>query len=316
MTLPPDAVTAWLLDGDISVQYAVHRDLFHAERPDLRARIATEGWGRRFLDARGDHGHWGRAFYSPKWTSSHYTLLDLRHLELPRGVPEVDDTLARILTDHRLADGGIGCRPDGRASDVCVNGMLLDYACFFGVEPELLHSVVDFVLSEQLPDGGFNCYSNSTHPRWGHPSHSSVHSTLSVAEGFLQYVQQGYRYRAEDVEQAGHHAREFLLQHRLFRSHRTGEVISPRFLMLSWPHRWFFNVLRALDHFRAADALADPRLADGLAVLRKKQRKDGTWPVQARHSGETHFELETIGSASRVNTLRALRVLQAVDDRV
>lgn len=43
---------AWLLKGDVSIQYQVHRDLLATEKPDLRERIATEGWGAKFLSFR------------------------------------------------------------------------------------------------------------------------------------------------------------------------------------------------------------------------------------------------------------------------
>ncbi len=35
---------AWLFEGDVSIQYQVHRGLLATEKPDLRDRIATEGW--------------------------------------------------------------------------------------------------------------------------------------------------------------------------------------------------------------------------------------------------------------------------------
>lgn len=66
---------SWLLDGAVSIQYQTHRDLLDEERPDLRSRIAREGWGRRLLSLQREDGHWGKGFYQPKWTSTHYTLL-------------------------------------------------------------------------------------------------------------------------------------------------------------------------------------------------------------------------------------------------
>ena len=57
---------AWLLDGDVSIQYQVHRDLLATEKPHLRDRIATEGWGAQFLSFRKKDGHWGQPFYHPK----------------------------------------------------------------------------------------------------------------------------------------------------------------------------------------------------------------------------------------------------------
>ena len=56
------SILDWLLEGDVSIQYQVHRDLLGNERADLRKRIDTEGWGARFLSARRADGHWGRAY--------------------------------------------------------------------------------------------------------------------------------------------------------------------------------------------------------------------------------------------------------------
>ena len=100
------------------------------------------------------------------------------------------------------------------------------------------------------------------------------------------------------------------MQHRLYKSDRTGKIIHPRFLMLSYPTRWFYDILRSLDYFRDADVGYDPRMQDALDVLTTKRRKDGAWPLQAKHPGQTHFDMENPGQPSRWNTLRSLRVLK------
>jgi hypothetical protein len=293
----------WLLQGDVAVQFQVLRDLLDDPRPDLRARIATEGWGARFLAEQRPDGHWGRGYYQPKWTSTHYTLLDLRLLELPQGT-EADRAIERVLTEHIGADGGVNPHREVPHADVCINGMVLDIATFFGSDPQRLHTVVDFVLQERMADGGFNCRSNR-----GGAQHSSVHTTLSVLEGIAGCRRFGYAHRLGELSAAAEHSREFLLEHRLFRSDRTGDVIQPAFLRLSFPGRWRYDVLRALEHFRQVDA-PDPRLADALDVVRRKRRRDGRWNVQAKHPGATHFDMEQAGRPSRWNTLRALRVLR------
>ena len=84
--------------------------------------------------------------------------------------------------------------------------------------------------------------------------------------------------------------------------------------MLSYPSRWFYDILRALAYFQAVNIAYDPRMEDGLDVLKKKQRRDGTWPVQAKHPGQVHFDMEKTGGPSRWNTLRALRVLRHFPD--
>jgi len=298
-------IIAWLLEGDVSIQYQVHRDLLASEKSDLRERITTEGWGVRFLGFRKSEGHWGDRFYQPKWISTHYTLLDLKNLAISPDNTLIRQSITPVLQKLKGPDGGIYPIGAEKKSDVCVNGMFLNYASYFSAEEEDLKSIVDFLLAERMQDGGFNCESN----RRG-AAHSSMHSTISVLEGMLEYTNNGNTYRLQELRDSADRAKEFLLQHRLFRSHRTGEIIDKKMLMLSYPPRWRYDILRALDYFQSAGTEYDPRMQDALDILMGKRRKDSKWPVQARHPGQTHFEMEKTGGPSRWNTLRALRVFK------
>jgi hypothetical protein len=300
------AVLAWLQQGDVAIAFQARRDLLGQSDPALRARIATEGWGARLLAARHADGVWGQRFYQPKWTSSHYTLLDLRTLEVDRAHPPIRASIAKILAEEKKPDGGIGPGRSIPVSDVCVNGMFLNYAAYFGSPEDGLRSVVDFILAQQMEDGGFNCNNNTVGA-----THSSLHSSLSVAEGIETYAASGYTYRVAALRRAAAEARDFMLRHRLFRSQRTGAIISPQFLRLSFPPRWKFNILRALDHFRAARHPWDDRLADAMQVLVSRRGKDGRWRLAAAHPGQVHFAMEQAGQPSRWNTLLALRVMRA-----
>jgi hypothetical protein len=301
----PLTLINWLLSGDVSIQYQVCRDLLDSDKKQLRDRISTEGWGVRFLQKRNKEGHWGRGFYQPKWTSTHYTILDLKNLAISQNNIEIRQSLLQIIQNHKGPDGGIYPIGTARKSDVCLNGMFLNYASYFGAKEDNLGSIVDFLLSEHMKDGGFNCDSN----RKG-AVHSSMHSTISVLEGILEYEKNGYRYRLEELQKAVDKSRTFLLQHKLFRSDRTGNIIDKKMLMLSYPSRWRYDILRALDYFRLAEVEYDSRMDDAIDVLLKKRRPDNKWPVQARHPGQTHFDMEKTGKPSHWNTLRALRVLK------
>jgi len=298
-------IISWLLEGDVSIQYQVHRDLLDTDRPDLQERIASEGWGAAFLAKRGSHGHWGRKFYQPKWISSHYTLLDLRHLCLAPGNEQVNETIDKICREEKSEDGGVNPAETIAQSDVCVNGMFLTYACYFKTKEEKLKSVIDFILTQQLADGGFNCRLNRSGA-----VHSSMHSTISLLEGITECLQNGYTYRKEELIQTELQAREFLLMHQLFRSDRTGKIIHKDFLKMPFPGRWKYDILRALDYFQYAKAPWDDRLQPAIDVLLQKRNRHNTWNLQAKHPGELHFEMEKAGKASRWNTLRALRVLK------
>jgi len=295
----------WLLEGDVSIQYQVQRDLLATEKPHLRDRIATEGWGAQFLGFRKKEGHWGQRFYQPKWISTHYTILDIKNLAISQDNYEIRQSISQVIQKLKGPDGGIFPFGTENKSDVCVNGMFINYAAYFGTKEDNLKSIVDFLLSEHMKDGGFNCNSN----RKG-AIHSSVHSTICVIEGILEYAKNGYKYRLEELQEAEDRSRTFLLQHKLFRSDRTGNIINKKMLMLSYPSRWRYDILRALDYFQFAGINYDPRMRDALDILKKKRRKDNKWPVQAKHPGQTHFEMERTGGPSRWNTLRALRVLK------
>jgi len=115
---------------------------------------------------------------------------------------------------------------------------------------------------------------------------------------------------AAKVREAQARGREFLLRHRLFRSHRTGETINPAWTRFSFPPRWHYDILRGLDYFRAAGVPRDERLRDAIDIVRERRQPDGRWVLQNRYPGKTFFEMEKLGEPSRWNTLRALRVLR------
>ena len=304
-TLNENKVIEWLLKGDISIQYQVYRDLLDEERPELKSKIAKQGWGAKFLSLQKEDGHWGKGFYQPKWTSTHYTLLDLKNLCISPDIKSINKSISVILNDFKCDDGGINPSGTIKNSDVCINGMFLNYASYFNANEIQLQSIVDFLLNVQMKDGGFNCHSN----RKG-ATHSSLHTTLSVIEGIYEYYKNGYSYRIKELLKAELQSREFLLRHRLFKSHRTGETISNQMIRLSYPTRWYYDILRALDYFSSAKVKYDNRMQDAIEIILKKRGKDNKWKLQSNHKGQTHFNMEVVGKPSFWNTLRALRVLK------
>lgn len=293
----PHPALDWLLDADPAIHWQVMRDLTDASPDDIakeRARVATEGWGARLLELQSGDGNWGGGAYSPKWISTTYTLLLLRHLGIDPG-----DERVRVATDRVREKVRMG-RQDlpffEYVGETCISGMALALNSYFR---EAEGARVEWFLENQKADGGWNCEVGSTR--------SSFNTTISVLEGLLEYE------RADDedreISEARHRAHEFLLERRLMYRLSDGELINKRWLLLSFPPRWFYDVLRALDYLADAGTEPDERCDDAIEVVRGKQRKDGTWPLQGRHPGKEHFTMEQTGKPSRWNTLRALRVL-------
>lgn len=295
-----DPVVTWLTEGDAAIRYQVERDLLHAAQDvllKLQRRISLEGWGAKFLAKQKTDGHWGISFYQPKWTSTHYTLLDLKSIGLSPDNKQAQKSTAMVLEQPPGTNGGINLAGSLHTSDVCVNGMILNFGSYFQPKHERLHAVVDFLLEVQMADGGWNCrYLNKG------TSHSSLHSTLSVLEGLLQFRRSSGNYQAHQIKAAEKQAIEFLLIHHLYQSHHTGKTIDPRFLRLSYPGRWRYDILRCLDYLRDSNTAYDPRMQSALDILiEKKTRMAGglyrkntkvlyisIWKKWGRQAGGTH----------------------------
>ncbi|MCF8368626.1 MAG: hypothetical protein K9G76_06255 [Bacteroidales bacterium] len=298
-------IVTWLLAGDESIHYQVYRDLLSANNPDLQQKISSKGWGAWYLAQQRPDGHWGLKFYQPKWTSSHYTLMDLKNLGIDPYHPKICNIVEKIALEEKGSDGGINPAGSVNQSDVCINGMFLNYACYFKIESDKLKSVVDFILSQKMPDGGFNCRLNRSGAR-----HSSLHTTLSVLEGITEYERNGYTYRLDELKIAQRSSIEFILMHQLYKSDKTGMIIQPGFLKFPYPPRWRYDILRALDYFSWAKIPWDERMRPALDHIFSKRNKYGTWNQMANYPGQVHFEIEKAGQPGRWNTLRVLRVVK------
>lgn len=291
-----DRVIEWLLGADPAIRWQVMRDLTvddHAA--EERSRVAGEGWGKQLLGLQADDGMWGGGAYTPKWVSTTYSLLLLRHFEPDPN----DDQVARAIDLVRD-------RVDMRgpffeySREMCITGMVLALRSYFFEDPDNPPQV-DYILEKQHDDGGWNCDVSS--------EVSSFNTTLSVLEALAEYE------HAVDgdstLSAARGRAHEYLLERQLMYSLGTGELINRRWLLLSFPPRWFYDILRALDYFRISGVAPDPRMDEAIQVISNKQFPDGKWPLQGRHPGKEHFEMEDgAGKPSRWNTLRAFRVLR------
>ncbi len=298
-----DEVLEWLIADDPAVRWQVERDLLDADAAVWRAtrlEVEQRGWGSRLLDLQDPAGTWGGGLYTPKWTSTTYTLLLLRRLGLPPSNPGAIAGCLHLLDDADWYEGGVSYWASHRYAERCVNGMVLALGSYFGVEDRRVDSIAGLLISAAMPDGGWNCRDS-----YG-ATHSSFHTTISVLEALLEWKRMTGSDDADSAIARGH---EFMLDHHLYRSHRTGEVINEAWTTFHFPPRWHYDILRGLDHLRDAGAVPDPRAADAIAIVESRRRPDGRWGKGSQYSGETFFPLESGRVAGRWNTLRALRIL-------
>jgi len=300
----------WLLDGDPSIRWQTLRDLTDANKIDIkieRKKVTTEGWGKRLLELQDENGMWGKGLYSPKWISTTYTMLLLRRIGLEQKNRQAQKACKLLLDEGFYYDGGINYSCSREHSETCVTGMILSLLAYFKYNDKRVNLLVEHLLSQRMKDSGWNCES------FNGAVHSSFHTTISVLEGLREY-EKSYPKNQFNLQIVQKKAREFLLQHRLFKSHRTDKIVDTQMTRFSFPPRWRYDVLRALDYFQECKADYDERLNDAIELLFKKRKPDIKWLLQNRHPGKTYFEMEEVGKPSRWNTLRALRVLMWWDE--
>lgn len=293
-------VIQWLLEGDVSIRYLTHKYLLRSGQAildGLQKSIALEGYGARFLSCQTGSGHWGLYYYQPKWTSTHYTLLDLKNIGAQPALKPCRDMVERMLDQCMTADGGLNLSKNEHPSDICVDGMALSYAAWFCPEEPRLERLVSFLLSSQKADGGFAWDLSS---KEGDP-----HTTICVLEGLSQYSACPRRREFPGMEAVIAEAFGYLSARGLFMEDRD-----KRFLKLSYPHRYRYDLLRALECLTdlKVPVQVDPKPA--LSWLLSKRGEDGRWPLELIHPGKTHFSMEEPGQPSRFITLKALRVLE------
>jgi len=311
--LGPMAVLDWLLDSDPAIRWQALRDLADAPPETAaaeRARVSTEktGWGARLLALQGEDGQWeGGALFPAQrarsgegqpWTATAYSLVLLQDFGIDPRDTTVREAVAKVREHCRWEHAG---QPffSGEV-EPCINGLTVALGAYFDQDVD---SVVARLVGEQLEDGGWNCEAENGSVR------SSFHTTIRVLEGLLAH-ERATGGSAESIA-ARRRGEEYLLERKLFRRKSTGEVVDPAYRQFSFPTRWRYDVLRALEHFRAVGDPPDSRVDEAIDLLRSKQQPDGTWLLENTHPGAVHFPLEAgDGRPSRWNTLRGLRVLR------
>ena len=313
---PESSVIEWLLDSDPSVRWQVMRDLTGAP-PDAervaaeRARVATEGAGAQLLALQGEDGSWAGVAWNRGWNSTMHVLMLLRDLGLDPASEQARHAVG--LVRDRVTWKGWEAY-DGNpffAGEVepCINGQVGAVGAYFRQD---VRGIVDRLLAEQLPDGGWNCEAENGSTR------SSFNTTICVLEALLEHeLAVG---SSPEVTTARLRGQEYLLERRLFRRWSTGEVIErdrkggadwTRFAFPTW---WHYDVLRGLEYLRRADVTPDERVTEAIDLVESKRGSDGRWLLDVRYPGEMPVEIdEGEGRPSRWNTLRALRVLDWYD---
>lgn len=273
------------------------------------------------LAGQRDDGGFGVHPYQ-KWAGGHWRLVSLAELAIPRGNRKALRAARQVLEwlhgeKHIRAIKTINGRTRRCASQ---EGNALGVCSYLGMaEDPQVKFLAQSLIEWQWPDGGWNC------DKRPEAFHSSFYESLAPLWG-LQYYHR--LTRDKEAKRAADRAAEFFLIHRLFRSHKDGNIIARQWLRLHYPLYWHYDILQALRVLSLAGKLRDERAEEALGIVESKRSSDGLWsteecywnlrrkiPAPAPGKGPIVSNVDVVDwgrhGPNEMITLNALRVLKA-----
>lgn len=314
----------WLLDaGQPSVRFYTLVDLLGRRESDpevreSRSRIPKVGWARDLLKLQKRKGYWEprepknvREFinflYQPKFLGTNWRALVLSDLGLDSTNPGVKK-VADLIFEYKLR---LGSPFNFFHEEACISANTARMMTRFGyADDPRVQKLYDWLLEDQREDGGWNCSQGTP-------------GTLDAWEPLAAFASLPRSQRSPRMEQAIARGVEFYLERELF---KEGRPYAP-WLRLHYPNHYFYDILVGLDVITELGFAGDRRLRPAIRILTEKRRPDGTWLLERLHPDlgprtvsrppperMRPLMIERPGAPSRWVTMKALRVLQRVEE--
>lgn len=320
MAAVSEPAVEWLLSSrDPSVRYLTLVDVLGESNRTKAVRSAKEEIPqgpriRALLKGQRKDGGFGVHTYH-KWMGAYWRLISLIELETPRSDPRLHLAADQVLA--WLESGPIFEMVKGRARiHASIPGNAVGVCSRLGMASnKRVKRLVDILMETQWPDGGWNC------DQQPEATHSSFYESLGTLRGLIEYSKASGK---TDVSKAVERAAELFIEHQLFRSQSSGDVIDQEWLKLHYPLYWHYDILQALVILSRAEKLSDPRTKEALDIVESKRDKHGLWRSEgyfwrpltsSKFTGSDAPRKEVVDWGRRgpneMITLNALRVLRA-----
>lgn len=323
----------WLLDPqDPGPRYLAIRDLLErgeqdAEFLEAREQAHRQGPIAAILEARHPDGYWSApgAGYLPKYTSTVWAIIALAQLGARADQDERIAASCAYLLEHALAPGGqfaSSTAPSGTVD--CLQGNL----CWALLELEYADPRLDTAfewMARSLTGEGMapagnrdaerRYYAGKCGPDFACGANNRLPCAWGGIKVMLAFSRLPVERRTPLIERAIQRGADFLLS------------VDPA--TAAYPNGWSdkpsgnwwkfgFPVFYVTDLLQNAEALVrlglggDPRLANALDLIRRKQDSQGRWLLEYDYTGKTWLDFGPKKQPNKWVTIRALRTLLAV----
>jgi len=306
-TLSRSSVVDWLLGpAEPSIRYLTARDLLEP-RPSkrtlskLQSAVPKKGWAACILSRQKEKTWWAtkKTCYQPKFRSTIWQLQVLADLGLTRKDERIANAVEFFLDLHLARDGGYHYHPRsklqprryGIAGHLCTTGNMVRSLIRFGyLQDERVQSAINWLVNEQLPDGGWDCF--------GRPK-----GTIDAWEAMSAFAEVPVNKRSLRVRSAIERGAEFFLKRRLIHEGRPSRT----WVTLHYPWHYIYDYLVGLDFMTRLGYGGDNRMQEAFTILISARRPDGRWNL----NGNNRYPyLEKLGQPSKMITFLALRALK------
>ncbi len=321
-----DLVLNWLLEKEnpsvryFALKYLLDRSEEDREVQAARRAIMKSESVEKILAAQKKEGYWVKAGsgYSPKYRSTVWQIIFLAELGADGRNRQVKRGCDYLLTHAQASHGGLSATANATPSGAihCLDGNLIWSLVSLGyAQDERLRRAVDWLAgaitgedfdswyATSVPGPGFRCAANSGLPcAWG--AVKSLRALAALPQGM----------RSPRVEAATRMAAEFLLSRDLAKAdYPYYERISGEWFKFGFPLSYTSDVLEALLALSEAGYGDHPRLKNAIELMLSKRDADGRWRLRHSLNGKMWADIEAKGKPSKWVTLRAWRVLKAVN---
>jgi hypothetical protein len=331
--LKGDSLTWLLAPDDPGVRYLALRDLLDRPADDAELRAVqqaahTQGPIADVLAAMSPEGHWVEpgAGYNPKYRSSVWSITLLAQLGASAALDERINRACAYVLDHTLASGGqfsTSGPPSGTID--CLQGnlcwALTELSCddprLAGAFDWMARSVTgEGVAPTSERDAAIRYYAGKCGPGFACGANNKLPCAWGAAKVMLAFGVWLAERRTDVIGRAISQGVEFLLGvDPASAAYPSGwsEKPSSNWWKFGFPVFYITDILQIVEALVALGYGGDPRLANALKLVLDKQDAQGRWSLEYDYTGKTWGDFGPKKQPNKWVTLRALRVLKAVE---
>jgi hypothetical protein len=324
----------WLLETESpEVRYLAVRDLLEGGENDAELRTArkaahTQGPIATILAGMDEMGYWVEPGpgYNPKYRSTVWSVILLAQLGARLEEDERIACACAYLLDHALTSSGhftVSGAPSGTID--CLQGNLCWALLELGCDDPRLEIAFEWMARSVTGEGvapledrqtKVRYYAAKCGPTFACGANNRSPCAWGAAKVMLAFGNWPEKQRTALIKRAIQDGVDFLFStDPTVAAYPSGYSDKPsqNWWKFGFPIFYVTDVLQIVEALVRLGYGGDPRLSNAISVIREKQDATGRWPLEYDYAGKTWVNFGAKKQPNKWVTLRALRVLKAID---